>query len=322
MNSIEHTNYLVGAKCYFNDKDFDVKDIQLLNRTINNIMLRKDFSSDDVSYFYNDSHLRLMTFYFNIPSKSPSIKMRLKKFFDLINQTDFDDYIYLETLKFLTDEHPRKVIFSIKFGNIKENIKGYIVSIETEPLIVSKIRQIGYKPKIDNITYNNIIEYNKRFINEIITSIGAGILEGPKAISPLDKIPHICLFEEDILQLIPKDIANCLREANKCFSVECYIATSIMIRKTLEIAINKKFYQTNNEKRLYINGDEISLGKKLNILSEIMPNKSRIIKEIEIVKWFGDSGAHDPKNPIFSRDIENNIAPKIRSFLINMELKQ
>ncbi len=52
-----------------------------------------------------------------------------------------------------------------------------------------------------------------------------------------------------------------------------------------------------------------------------MPRMKRDAEEMKVVKWFGDKGAHDSRMPIFAKDIQDNIAPKVRSFVSNLDLK-
>jgi len=95
-----------------------------------------------------------------------------------------------------------------------------------------------------------------------------------------------------------------------------------MIRKAIEIATTKKLRQEGKESRLYdLDGHEIGLGKKLDLLPDVAPGVARLMNEIRIVKWLGDVSAHDPRTKITPSDLQN-VAPLLRSFLANLGLKR
>lgn len=323
MSEIKDVNFKVVAKFWFREDKFDQTKISLINNIISEYMLKQGFYNDDYRYTLLNRPLFETEFYIRLTHRTPSVTMRLQKLLGFKSQEEIENSLEFESLRNSLDDHPYKVTFWVNFEKIRENVSGYVIKIEIEPIILIKKRKIHYKPKLNQTKYNNIIEYNKAFINNIIACFGgAGILEEPKAIEHLELKQSNYLFEDEFLLVISKDIRECLIEANKCYSNECNRATSIMIRKSLEIAIIKKFYQTGNESRLYTeSGEEISLNLKLKILREIIPKMNKYIKDIEIVKWFGDNNAHDPNSIIFARDIEHNIVPKTRAFLMNLELK-
>jgi hypothetical protein len=94
-----------------------------------------------------------------------------------------------------------------------------------------------------------------------------------------------------------------------------------MIRKAIEIAATKKLRQEGRESRLFdLDGHEVGLGKKLDLLPDVAPGLARVMDEIKIVKWLGDVSAHDPRTKITLTDLQN-LAPLLRSFLSNLELK-
>ncbi len=317
------TSFVVGAKCFFDADKSGTDLVPKINSLIAQKMIGRGFSTDDNVDLFRGIPTFMMRFYANPTKHNPPLVMRIKKGLGIINQEELDDKVFFDALSRLVDEHPHKISFSIKIGQISNNRNGYLIKIETEPAIVAKKRNLGIEPRVNATRYNEIIDYNKKLVHEIINELGAGILEEPKVLAPLDKILPDNLFEENFMTDLPREVAECLTEVNKCFSNDCYIASSIMIRKALEVAVTKKLDQAGRGKKLFDdNGDEISLKRKLNLLPEVAPNIKKDLEAIKIVKWFGDKSAHSPNNPIFAKDIEQNIVPKIRYFLINLGLKK
>jgi len=322
LSEINNTNFIVCAKFWFKVDKFEGKFLSQINNIISEYMSKEGFETEDYREILLGQPLFVMTFYAKLHYKTPTLTMRFQKLIGFKTQEEIDNMLYFDVLRNTMEEYPAKVTFIITHQNIKNDVNGYIINIETEPIIVSKIRRLYYKPKLDQTKYNNIIEYQKAFIKRIMACWGGGsFLEEPHVINPLEIKQKNYLFEEEFLILLPKEVKVCLIEANKCYSIECYRATSIMIRKAIEIAIIKKFYQTKNESRLYgENGEEIPLKSKLKLLREIAPYVNKNINDIELVKWFGDYSAHDPNSLILVKDIEQN-TPKTRAFLINLKLK-
>lgn len=121
---------------------------------------------------------------------------------------------------------------------------------------------------------------------------------------------------------MPRDVGICLREANLCFQYECYVASSIMLRKAMEVAVNKKFLQSENANNLLDKeGNELSLSKKLVKLGEIVPGVRKDVEEMKVVKWFGDKGAHDPTMIVTPEALQTIVVPRLKSFLSKLSLR-
>ena len=121
---------------------------------------------------------------------------------------------------------------------------------------------------------------------------------------------------------MPSDVVKCINDANDCYVAGHYNQCSVMLRKAIELAIRIKLYQAG----LSINqlrdesGNEIGLSSKIKLLrkEKLVPQKN--ILDIEQVKWFGDVGAHRTMQ-VAERDIKDNIEPKLRNFLAELNLR-
>lgn len=120
----------------------------------------------------------------------------------------------------------------------------------------------------------------------------------------------------------PNDLYEDLINANDCFVSGHFRQSAIMLRKALESSLRLKLLQSGSEITLLEdkNGNELSLSKKITILQNMRLITNRDAEDINIVKWFGDSGAHG-KLSITENDIYEILEPKLRKFLLNLNLK-
>lgn len=78
----------------------------------------------------------------------------------------------------------------------------------------------------------------------------------------------------------PKDIEESFNEAQKCFYNECYIASAIMIRKTLELLCG------HNK----ITGKSLEI--RINKLIEVNPLFKELGADLHVLRELGNDGAH------------------------------
>jgi hypothetical protein len=261
-----------------------------------------------------------MTFTLAILGTKLSFGLRAKKALGL---RSFEDLVFDQRAKLMNkiiDEHPYELRFRVLDSDLVEKETGLILEIESEPMIVAKIRQLNKSDKMTESHYGNIGGRSKREVTELIRTIGGRILEPPEVVRARRFPSTPPLIHSEFLETLPSDISECLDEANRCFASNCYHACSMMLRKSIEVAASKKIRQMNKEERLYDGRYEIGLEKKLDILTELMTKIRKYIDEIKIVKWFGDIGAHDPRTPITANELQL-VAPKIKAFLANLELR-
>ena len=266
--------------------------------------------------------LFLMNFKLLFPDQPTNVKGKLAKKLKLTDESEQREKYYFHYLERILDEIPLYLTFGITFGKVRDNIKGYIIKVESEPAIIWKKRQsTGYNERNWLSKYQEIIDYNKRFIEDVLVSIGLGILEKPHTLTQPTKIPNSPLFEGDFLTKFPKMVKESMEEADICYMNNAFRGCSVMLRTALEVALRLKYLQTNTESKLYKNGkDEIGLQNKLKMLPQIAPEMRQYIEEIEIMKWYGDKAAHDPQIPILHKNIDDNIE-KFKAFLLKLNLK-
>jgi hypothetical protein len=228
---------------------------------------------------------------------------------------------YFKFIRELVNSHVHDVLFKITFEGLTDGTTGFVIELESQSAIVAKIRQLYLKKEIEIADYNNIIYENKRTVREIIHALGARMLVDPSVLRPREWSAPKPIIDDSLIDAMPGEVAECLREANRCFISESSYACSVMIRKAIEIAATKKLRQEGRESRLFdLDGHEVGLGKKLDLLPDVAPGLARVMDEIKIVKWLGDVSAHDPRTKITLTDLQN-LAPLLRSFLSNLELK-
>ncbi|MDG7041212.1 MAG: DUF4145 domain-containing protein [Nitrososphaerota archaeon] len=95
-----------------------------------------------------------------------------------------------------------------------------------------------------------------------------------------------------------------------------------MLRKAIDFGIRLKLLQSEfTEKDLLDNqGNELDLDKKIKVLRNkglISPHAS---KDLDIIKWFGNQGAHS-KMSIVLDDVKDNVEPRVRAFFGGLNLK-
>jgi hypothetical protein len=144
----------------------------------------------------------------------------------------------------------------------------------------------------------------------------------PKFGGVQQKIAYTEFVPSSLLMKMPSQVRIVIKEAMKCFNYRCYIASSVMLRKTIEVAAEIRARQAGKANELYDkDGNELTLPKKLALVARLEPGVRKVTKDVEMVKWFGDIGAHDANTPVFARDIKDNVAPKIRAYLSNLGFK-
>lgn len=136
--------------------------------------------------------------------------------------------------------------------------------------------------------------------------------------SPQKHLPLIDLLEKEI----PEEVMQFLIKADECYVSGHYVQCSIMMRKAVESSIRIKLLQSNlSPSDLFdTEGNELSLARKIEVLRKHFLIPAKHSKDLESVKWFGDIGAHDQME-IVMEDIRDNIEPKLRSFLLALNLK-
>jgi hypothetical protein len=310
-------NFVVGAKCFIpSSSPLSRESLNSLNRQLEEVMRRRGFllmHTDPYDFALAEARLTMeFSSAFERPRRSRLSRLRK-------SETRAYREQYFAYLQGKTDAAPHILLFTIGYDN---GLKGFVLRIESEPAIVSKIKQLHHKADIDDVHYDNIIWENKRSMSEIIHSVGARVLVEPEVIRPRERAVARPLIETSLIVTLPGEVAACIEEANRCFAAECFLACSIMIRKSIEVGVTKKLQQEGRHEWLYdADGHERGLGKKLDLLPEIAPRLARHMGEIKLVKWLGDVSAHDPRTQITPADLQV-VAPLIKTFLADLQLKR
>jgi len=142
------------------------------------------------------------------------------------------------------------------------------------------------------------------------------VIEEWKTELPIDNLP---VFDQLVPDL-PKNVRICLTRANECYVSGHYEQASVMLRKAVEFASTIKLLQAKLGDKLFDDyGNELSLTGKIKMLRKHKLITQRTATDLDKIKWFGDIGAHRTMK-IVQKDIQNNIEPKIRSFLAELNL--
>lgn len=233
-------NFVVRAKCFIpSSTDWTRESLGALNRRIADRMEKRGYVADHVDprdLLFGQLSVLTMSFTYSIHVPKRSRIRRL-----MTSESEAYQQGYFKALRNLVDSHPFHLVFTISFRDLKDGSKGFVIGIESEPSVVAKIRQLNMKEdRIDDTMYHNIIWQNKRDISEIIHNLGAGLLEGPEVIKTRVRSVPRPLIEASLIGTMPGEVAACLNEANSCFASNAALACSVMLRKSIEVAVTKK----------------------------------------------------------------------------------
>jgi hypothetical protein len=136
-----------------------------------------------------------------------------------------------------------------------------------------------------------------------------------------DLTDHAPIFDTLFLSKLPADIRRCLEQVEECGSHNLWVPASLMLRKTLDMATSLKLKQLGRESDLYDgSGQEKSFRIRLQLLVGALPALQRDMRDLHSIKWFGDKGAHT-RMDIYENDVRSLMAPRLRAFLADLDLK-
>lgn len=323
--SIQSDHYIVVSKGLIPSNTFEPKMLRGINRSVIELMEKQGFlcvEAEPRDLLFGEKFFPCLTFYNDYTRERAGLWSDFKLAIHATNKSEINRKKLRKFLATARDEYPMKFTFTVEPSQRDGKINGYLMKIESEPAILFKKQVLGIERWIEPSKYGEIIGFNDRFQRTLISSLTVlQPIEGPAPISPRGNSP-VPVIEWRFVEAMPRDVETCLREANLCFEHECFVACSIMLRKALEVAVNKKFQQIGKGDELYDKeGNEQSLSKKLVKLGGFVPNVRRDVEDMKIVKWFGDKGAHDPTMSVTPEDLQTIVAPKLKPFLSKLALR-
>ena len=169
---------------------------------------------------------------------------------------------------------------------------------------------------LDAETY--ALVFNNRYSQVTDKTLWLGVSEKWEAEEPTKALPIV----EQLKREVPEEVLNCLTKASESYGYHHYEQSSVMFRKAIDFAIKIKLLQSGvgESELMDSDGNELSLSRKLSLLREKNLITRRTSKDLDQVKWFGDIGAHGQMK-IAESDIRENVEPKVRSFLVGLNLK-
>ncbi len=312
------------SKCLIPTSNFETRIVRGINRNIVDLMENQGFlciEAEPRDFLFGERFFLGLTFYTDYRQESVGVWSRFRLAVHSTNNAEISREKLRRYLLTVRDEYPTKVTFTIEPSEKNGKFAGYALKIESEPAILVKKAVLGIERWVDSSKYQEIIGFNERFQRTIVSSLAGQLLEGPGPISPRGNSPTP-VIEWTFVDTMTRDVGICLREANLCFEYECYVASSIMLRKAMEVAVNKKFLQSGNSNLLLDKeGNELSLSKKLVKLGEFVHEVRKDIEDMKVVKWFGDRGAHDPTMRVTSEELRTIVVPRLKSFLSKLSLR-
>ena len=207
------------------------------------------------------------------------------------------------------------------YGNLAITSSSFSVPVDESfpnihPFFNLQTNQIEKTVSLDPGSYALILDnVHSTFTSK---SVWLDVVESWDHNVPLSDLPLI----DQLSNKLPVDVLTCIIDANNSYKVGHYNQCSIMLRKAIEIACKIKLLQSNVTSKQLIDKDgyEISLSKKIKLLQTKHLITQRNLKDIEHVKWFGDQSVHGSMKIALS-DIRDTIEPRIRSFLVGLNLK-
>lgn len=206
-------------------------------------------------------------------------------------------------------------------GQMVKDTQGNPVVVSIPAPLTNKIinRQTNFLEKtisLDAGVYALIFDNRYSAINS--KSIWLEIREEWGKDTPPANLPII----DQMLNDVPMDVASCIKDANDCYVSGHFNQCSVMLRKVVELAIKIKLQQSeiNIDEMTDKNGNDLPLSAKIKLLRKHRLITPRSVSDVNTIKWFGDTGVHGTMR-VSHQDIKDNVEPKIRNFLVGLNLE-
>lgn len=181
-------NLIVEGKCFIPMDD--QKQYVRLKETIAELMNIKGFKTTDTNLYIDHNKFLSMSFATTMLNLENSFSLKIKRLLGLVNENRILFEKHQNGLKNTRNDIPFMITFNI-IPDILKNQNGFYVQIRSEPAILFQMRQLNWRPTIDEFMYSNIVETNRQFINEIMFSMSGTIIEKPKALAEIFQTPFI-----------------------------------------------------------------------------------------------------------------------------------
>lgn len=230
-------NLIVEGKCFFlwdNPQEYTK-----LNNMISDFLWNRNYVHSTAPNLIGDRFLS-MTFIRNIQGMDIKIPLFLKLSKLLGFKTN--QKIYEIQLACTREDLPFQIIINMNSHTLN-NQKGFLFHIRSEPVLLFKMRQLGYSLDLDDFRYSDIIETNKQFINQIMYGTGGMIIEKPKVIAEIIHTPFIQLLKN----LGYSKIADLLKQGDIKLERGDIEDGLTDLRETLQLFIEEMVKKINQE---------------------------------------------------------------------------
>ena len=187
---------------------------------------------------------------------------------------------------------------------------------KTEEELIAFLKQKGlHNISLSGNVYFSISSLNKLFRNDLVTDEFIHEEYGYLSANINSEInSHKDLFPQSIFYNTRRYLEKTTIEINSCYKSENYTAAFVLMRKLLETLIIEFFEKFKETKKIKDNNGDYFTLKKL--IEEFNINQNQKLgregkKAIELIKKYGDRGAHNIKFTVRKGDIEG-ISDEIR----------
>lgn len=178
---VKAENLVLEAK-YFVSGNMTIEYANQIKKLITQIMVERAYSPKSELNPFNQSKYLSITFNRELPQISSHYKDRFQKEIGLLNEDAFYWKKYQKSLNSTRDDVPLFVTFNLLFQQ-HNGQNGIVIAVRSEPTILTKMRSLGLRPKIDDFDYSTIIDTGSQFIKEVMACFGALEIEEPRTLS-------------------------------------------------------------------------------------------------------------------------------------------
>jgi hypothetical protein len=224
---------LIVEGTYFAAVKMELENANKIKALITRLMDSRCYYPKEESPFLPSQFLTI-SYERQLPEIHAHLLDKAKKSMGIITRDGLEWKRYSRMLQCLRDDVPFIVTFCFVFQkhNDREGIK---IIVRSEPGILTRMKVLNLRPKLDDFDYSTIIDTNKQFINDVMKSIAVEVLEEPETIArvvftpTLEKLEKygfikvVNLFKEaqtKIQKGSTEDGLTDLREAIACFVFE------------------------------------------------------------------------------------------------------